>query len=123
MKLLYIVLGGILYAFSFASEASETAKATIYCHSLRFQRGVEPDGNFFLDLGSTAAGTDGELALDFFSSGYTHSAYLSLTDELFGDTIPGQLAIDVPDGGDANKDGFPDFFQVSQGVANLASSG
>jgi hypothetical protein len=83
----------------------------------------EADGNYFLDLGSSTAGTDGELALDFFSSGYTHSAYLSLTDELFGDTIPGQLAIDVPDGGDANKDGFPDFFQVSQAVANLASSG
>src|SRR5678815_70823 len=106
MKLRYIVLGLIFYTFSFASEASETAKGTIFCYSLRFQRGVEPDGNYFLDLGSTTAGTDGELAPDSFSSGYTHSAYLSLTDELFGDTIPGQLAIDVPDGGDANKDGF-----------------
>jgi hypothetical protein len=123
MKPLYIILGVIFYTFSFASEASETAKATMFCYSLRFQRGVEADGNYFLDLGSSTAGTDGELALDFFSSGYTHSAYLSLTDELFGDTIPGQLAIDVPDGGDANKDGFPDFFQVSQAVANLASSG
>jgi len=123
MKLLYIVLGVILYIVPFTGEGSENAKGTIFCYSLRFQRGVEPDGNYYLQLGSTTAGTDGELALNFFTSGYTHSAYLSLTDELFGDTIPGQLAIDVPDGGDANKDAFQDFFQISKGVTNLASSG
>jgi len=123
MKLLSCLFAGILLACPLVCQGSQTAKASIFCYSIRFQRGIDPNGNYFLDLGSTTAGTDGELALDFFSSGYTHSAYLSLTDELFGDMVPGQMAIDVPDAGDANKDGVPDFFQISQGVTNVASSG
>ena len=72
---------------------------------------------------SPRVGNNGELALDFFDSGYTHSAYLSLEDQLFADTVLGMLAIDVPKVGDANKDGFLDFFQISQGVTNLTTTG
>lgn len=123
MKLLIPLLAGILSIGSSAAQGTGTAQATAYCYSLRFQRGIDPEGNYYLDLSSFEGGPNGELALDFFSSGYTHSSYLSLTDELLGEALSGRMALDVPSGGDQNRDGFPDFFQAAQGVTNLASSG
>jgi hypothetical protein len=105
------------------SQASENAQATIFCYSLQLQEGIDPDANYYLDLTSLSGSVNGELAPDFFASGYTHSSYISLKDELLGDTLSGDLVLDVPSGGDANGDGFPDFFQVSQGVTDLPSSG
>ncbi len=123
MQLLGCLLAGILSISALTSRGSESAQATAFCYSIRFQRGLEPDGNYYLDLTSTRDVNNGELALDCFDSGYTHSAYLSLVDELLGDTLSGEIVMDVPDGGDANKDGYPDFFQVSQGVTNLSTTG
>ena len=123
MKALYGLLIGIISFLPNAGHAANTANATIFCYSLQFQRGSEPNGYYYLDLSSSSFSVNGELALDFFNSGYTHSAYLSLEDTLFGDTLSGQMALNVPTGGDANKDGYPDFFQLSQGITNLTSSG
>jgi hypothetical protein len=120
MKLIILV---ITLLFSFSGSSTETANAVLSCYSLQFQSGDEPNGNYFLDLTSLSGTANGELALDFLASGYTHSAYLSLVDEVFGETLSGQLVLDVPPQGDANKDGFSDFFQVNQGVTNLISSG
>jgi len=122
MKYRYL-LAGLISLGILTTCCSQTANVAAYSYSLRFQRGIDPEGNYYLDLSSLNGGINGELALDFLASGYTHSTYLSLVDELLGDTLSGRMAIDVPDGGDANGDGFPDFFQVSQGVTNLASSG
>ena len=122
MKYHYL-LSGVLSLGIVATCCAQTANVTAYSYSLRFQRGIDPEGNYYLDLTSLDGSVNGELALDFLASGYTHSTYLSLVDELLGDTLSGRMGIDVPDGGDANGDGFPDFFQVSQGVTNLASSG
>jgi hypothetical protein len=41
---------------------------------------------------------------------------------VFGDEYAGAMALDVPDGGDANENGYPDFFEVAQAV-NATSSG
>jgi hypothetical protein len=123
MKLVRYLLTGIVFLSPLASRGAEQAQTTIYCYSLQFQQGLDPNGNYYLNLTSLSGSLNGELAPDFFASGYTHSTYLSLVDELLGSTLSGKMALDVPSGGDANGDGFPDFFQVSQGITNLASSG
>jgi hypothetical protein len=123
MRIFYSLLAGLTVLFPLTTFAAKTATATISCYSLQFQRGSESGGNYFLSLTSVVGGVNGELALDFFNSGYTHSAYLSLEDELFGETLSGQMGLDVPMGSDANGDGFYDFFQVSQGITNLSSTG
>ncbi|HTL18561.1 MAG TPA: hypothetical protein VL793_15095 [Patescibacteria group bacterium] len=124
MRIFYsLLLGAVFFLQSTSRAATETARATIWCYSFQFQRGSESGGNYYLSLTSVSGSVNGELALDFLASGYTHSAYLSLEDDLFGETLSGQMGLDVPTGGDANGDGFPDFFQVSQPVNNLSSSG
>jgi hypothetical protein len=47
----------------------------------------------------------------------SHGAYFLLEDPTFPDAISGQIAFDTPAPVDANGDGFDDFFQVSQAVA------
>ncbi|HZR18978.1 MAG TPA: hypothetical protein VFE51_16945 [Verrucomicrobiae bacterium] len=123
MKICYGLLVIVASLFPSISIAAKTANATLSCSSLQFQRGSESGGNYFLNFSSVNGGVNGELALDFFNSGYTHSAYLSLEDDLFGETLSGQMGLNVPTDVDANKDGFSDFFQVSQGITNVASSG
>src|SRR5258708_4062756 len=123
MKSIYALLFGVLALMPSPGRAATNASAVLSCYSLQFQRGSEPNAFYYLDLGSSMGGVNGELALDFFNSGYTHSTYLSLQDNFFGDPRSGQMGLNVPGGGDANKDGFPDFFQVSQGITNLASWG
>jgi len=76
-----------------------------------------------MDLTTLAAGINGELAPDFFNSGYSNSAYIDLYSELFDDTFPGMLVLDIPNTGDTNANGFPDFFEVSQAVTPITSPG
>jgi hypothetical protein len=123
MNRLSYALAGMVSFCALTNQAVETARTTIFCYSLRFQRGLEPDGNYYLDVTSVPGSVNGELASDFFNSDHSHSTYLSLIDELLGETLSGQLALDVPPGDDLNKDGFPDFFQISQGVTNWVSTG
>ena len=123
MTLIHYLFAAILFLSVLPSRGAERAQATIFCYSPKFQQGIDPNGNYYLDLTSVSGSLNGELALDFFDSGYTHSTHLSLVDEFVGSTLSGDMVLDVPSGGDENGDGFPDFFQVSQGVTNLASSG
>ena len=75
-----------------------------------------------MDLTFLSVGVNGELAFgDYFNAGYTHSTYLVLTDQLFGDVYEGAMALDVPTGGDANGNTYPDFFEVSQPVSATTS--
>jgi hypothetical protein len=101
--------------------AAETAQAKLWCLSLRFQSGLDQNAEYSLDFTMLSIGINGELAPDFGGS-YTHFSYLELTDEWFGDTMPGALSLDVPYVGDANGNGWNDFFEVSQPV-NATSSG
>jgi hypothetical protein len=105
------------------SQAAGIAQARMYCFSPRFQQSDDQIGFFTLALTTLSFGINGELAFgDFFGTGASHSTFLTLTDEVFGDEYAGAMALDVPDGGDANENGYPDFFEVAQAV-NATSSG
>jgi hypothetical protein len=102
------------------ARAAETAQARLWCLSARFQRGMDQNGEFALDLTTLNAGINGELVPDY-GGNYSHFSYLELTDQWFGDSSPGAMLLDVPSG-DADHNGWRDFFEVSQPV-NAASSG
>ena len=126
MKRFFILTAAGLVLLSTASYGAETARARLYCLSPRFQAATADDSYGFLwrlDLTTLSSGDNGELALDFFNSGYNHSTYIDLYSEYYEETEPGAMAMDVPSGGDANGNGFPDFWEVSQGVNGLTSSG
>lgn len=93
----------------------------MYCMSVRFQRGMADSAFYSLDLTMLASGINGELAPNFGAT-YSHFSYLDLTDQLFGDHIPGAMGLNVPAGGDANDNGWSDFFEVVQPVS-VNSSG
>jgi hypothetical protein len=121
MKRLFILTAGLVL-LSTASHGAETARGRIYCVSLRFQEAVDSYDFFALDLTTLASGVNGELAPGFFNSGYTHGAYVVLTDTTAGDQVSGAMALNVPNTR-ANGNRFPDFFQVSQAVNGVATSG
>ncbi|HTI98571.1 MAG TPA: hypothetical protein VL527_06675 [Dongiaceae bacterium] len=122
--LLFLILGlGFLPG---SSPGAVPAQVRMRCLSLNVQSAVATDSYGFrwrISLTTLSSGDNGELAPDFFGSGYTHSAYLDIYSELNNGTDPGAMALDVPDGGDANGNGLPDFWEVSQGVNGLSSSG
>jgi hypothetical protein len=122
MKRLFILTAAGLVLLSTASFGAETARARIYCVSLRFQEAVDTYDFFALDLTALTSGINDELAPDFFNSGYTHSAYLVLTDTTVGDQVPGAMALNVPNT-HANGNRFPDFFEVSRVVNGVVTSG
>jgi hypothetical protein len=80
---------------------------------------MDQDGTYSLDLTTLQYGVNGELTPS--GGSYDHAAYLVLTDELFGGQLPGTMYLNVPDTGDADGDGFNDFFEVSQPVSATSS--
>jgi len=126
MKTLWIFLAAGVGFLPLSGYSTQTAQARLFCWSLRFQGAAANDSYGFqwrIDLTTLSSGDNGELAPDFFNSGYNHSTYIDLYSELYDETDPGAMAMDVPDGGDANGNGFPDFWEVSQGVNGLSSTG
>src|SRR5437867_9400926 len=123
MKSLRYLLGLAILLAPVIGLAAETAQARMYCFSPRFQRSQDQSTFYTLDLTTLSFGVNGELALgDFFSTGDSHSTFLILTDQLFGDQYNGAMALNVPSGGDANGNSYPDFFEVAQPV-NATTSG
>ena len=124
MKKLTCLILAVLPFVPCLSQAAETAQARIWCDSLRFQRGFEPNGLFALDLTTINAGINGELTWNFFSANYDYSAYLELTDWTFGGEVyQGALEVNLPPIQDADGDGFADFFEVAQPVNSVTTSG
>ncbi|MDE3067821.1 MAG: hypothetical protein KGJ60_09755 [Verrucomicrobiota bacterium] len=109
--LIFLMAGGLLWPG--ISRSAETAQARLYCLSAQFQQATATsvyDGFYWrLNLTTLASGDNGELAPQFLTTSYTHSAYVDLYSELYGETDPGAIALNVP-ANDANGDGFPDFF-------------
>jgi hypothetical protein len=106
--------------------AAQNAQARLHCWSLRFSSASATGSGGFaweLDLTTVNSVYNGELAPDRFNTGYTHWSWGDLYYELDEETYPGFLALDVPNAGDANGNGFPDFFEVSQAVNGLATTG
>lgn len=122
MKKLLVLMAAGLVAIPLHTQGAQTAQARIWCFSPRFQGATTVDDIGFLvslDLTTLPSGVNGELALDFFNSGYTHSTYLEFDSEFFG-TGQGAMAVDVPNS-DANGNGFQDFFEVSRAVSASSS--
>jgi hypothetical protein len=125
MKLLLVlIVAGMAGLFPVFSQAAQTAQTRLYCQSVRFYQTFDDNDLFSLNLSSFSFQDNGELGpyFYFFDPTTTHSAYLTVEDQLFFDEYPGAMDLDVPSGGDVNLDGFPDFFDVSMDV-NASSSG
>jgi hypothetical protein len=121
-----ILLAAGLIILPLSGYSAQTAQARMYCKSLRFQRGAAVDSVGFrwtMELSTLSAGINGELAPDFFNSGYSNSAYVELYSELLDHTFQGGMVLDIPDTGDTNRNGFLDFFEVSQAVMPITSAG
>jgi hypothetical protein len=123
--LLFFAAGWIFISSSV--QGAETAHARLYCVSLQFQRATANDSYGFqwtMDLTTLSSGINGELFPYFFSNApYNHSAYLEVYSELYEENDSGAFAVDVPNSSDTDGDGFPDFFEVSQGVTNSTVNG
>lgn len=123
----YIVLSAaVLFTLAPTIHATETARVRMFCLSLQFQKGTAVDSQgtqWTVDVSTLSSGINGELRPNFLTTNYTHSAYIDVYNELLDETDSGAIAMDVPGGGDANGNGFLDFWEVSQPVNGLASSG
>lgn len=126
-KLLILSTLGLLFLPS-VSSAAQSAKARMFCLSLRVQRGTALDDIGFrwtMDMTTLQFGINGELAPNFFASpaGFSNSTFLELEEELFGGNFSGSMVVDTPGFVDANGNGFDDFFEVSRGVPSLTAPG
>jgi hypothetical protein len=126
MKRFLILLTAGWLLCPMTNYGSETAQARMFCLSLQFQEAATTssyDGSqWLLDLTTQSSGLNGELAPSFLTTSYTHSAYLQLYEDLFGTTDQGYIGLNVPNAG-ADAEGFPNFFDVSQGITNLSAAG
>lgn len=84
-------------------------------------RGTGDFGLYSLDITSydPSQGINGELGP--FSNNYTHASYFALNDPSGFDPMTGILHVDVPLEGDANGNGYADFFEVSEGVSGTTT--
>lgn len=99
-------------------RGAETAHARLFCLSVQFQQGDDPNSLFqaTLDLSSVDPMSliNGEL---FPVPGtYSHASYFLYQDNT-GSFFEGQLLLNTPSGMDANSNGFNDFFESSQAVS------
>ena len=118
MKRFFILAAAGLVLLSMASYGAETARARLFCNSLRFAEGTTYGGT--LDL-STMGGPpfNGELRP---YSGNTWDSGFALYYGGLGN-IYGVIYLNLPPFSDANGNGFNDFFEVSQGVSTTFTSG
>jgi hypothetical protein len=116
----YLTLTG-LCLLSNRLLADQTAQARLYCVSLQFQQARDSTTEYVLDLSTLSVGDNGELA-PYDST--RHYSYLDLYDDWWGDYYPsGWMYLAIPNTGDANGNGFSDFFESSQPVSGASSSG
>lgn len=115
MKTLWVLLTTALISLSSTMQAAQTAHATLFCWSLRFQQG---QGSFdeTLDLSTIAGAPNGELAPVYTS--YTHKSGFAL--DWSGFPVTGTLYLDLPPFADANDNGWDDSFEVSQAAGGTS---
>jgi hypothetical protein len=116
MKMTGILLMALLITLSSAINAAQTASATLFCWSLRFQTGTA-SGGATLSLSSIAGPPNGELYPD----GADYASGMIL--DVFGSPITGTMSVALPPFADANGNGFNDFFEVSQAVGLSTTAG
>lgn len=121
MKTIIALAAGLVALSPFPMTAAQTAQATLFCFSLRFQQGSSTAGDFTLDLTTIdpPAVPNGELAPTFDDP--THFSFFVLEDQDLLITIFGLIELDVPDDTDANQNGFSDFFETRQAASGTTS--
>ena len=107
-----------------AGGATQTAQTTLFSRSLRFYQSIDESDSFSLNLSSSPNQNNGESwVLSFIFLVQRRTRRLSgFSGPIFFDHYQGGMDLTVPAAGDANGDGFDDFFQVAQGI-NATSSG
>src|SRR5262249_5327441 len=108
-----------------ALDAAETAQARLFCLSVRFQQGTEPNHEYVLDLSSIGFGgtPNGELLPTFAQPPHLpFASQVRLYDVLLDEEVAeGVMQLDAPLSGDANQNGYSDFFEVSQGISGTSA--
>src|SRR5208282_1276298 len=104
MKRLFILAAAGLVLLSAASHGAETARARLFCLSLRFAEGTAYGAT--LDLSSISGTPNGELPIYADNNGYNFgSDHFYLNDNVYG-TIPGTIRyLYLPAFTDANSNG------------------
>lgn len=92
MKTIWVLLTDWFTTSSFTAPAAQTAHATFFSWSLRFQQGENSVGDSTLDLSALAGPPNGELAPSF--SDYTHESGFVL--DWMGFPINGTIYLDLP---------------------------
>jgi len=122
-RILACGIGVLLSASINYSQAAQTAQATLFCLSLRFQQGVYHGaaGDITLNLSTIDLHTpNGELAPTFDSP--DHYSGFILYDTLIDEVVTaGSIDLDTPAFADANDNGFDDFFESSQAGAGTST--
>jgi hypothetical protein len=128
MKTTGAFFAGLLLILTSTVHATQTAQGRMYCWSLRFNgaSAVDEVTGFYewtLNVSRFSTYINNELGPGVLTGSYTHSGRSFLYSDWTGVTTVGTLRLNVPNAGDANGNGFDDFFEVSQPVPGLASSG
>jgi hypothetical protein len=105
--------------FPLIAFGTESAHAKTWCLSLRFYHGSGQSGRYSLDLSTLESGVNSELTP--IGGSPDHGAYLVIKDDLWGGQYWGSIYLNVPNTGDADGDGFNDFFEVSRPVSATSS--
>lgn len=104
------------------------AEVHLYCLSLRFQPAATKSLslNYNLELTSdspTNTELNGEVTPLPAGAPSSHGSFYRLTGDIFFEPIYGTFLLNVPDATDANTNGVPDFFEISQAVAATTTNG
>ncbi|HEU5123522.1 MAG TPA: hypothetical protein VFW05_05595 [Verrucomicrobiae bacterium] len=102
-------------------KAAGPAQARLYCQSIKFQRGNDQNNLYSLEFTTLNSGINGELAPLQADADFSHGCWFNYNDGIFDEVIPGLMNLDVPVLGDANGNGFEDFFEVSQSGSGTSS--
>ena len=108
-----------------ASSAGQTAQARMYCISVRLNQGTDAFGDTLTVNSTGTPGGAGEMIpwgqapqreYDPYAT-FLYTSVATLYDSTYDSTfVDGTFTVNLPELVDLNTNGYPDFFEVSQGV-------
>jgi hypothetical protein len=128
MKTTGVLLAILFFTLTPIVRAAQTAQARMYCWSLRFggATAVDEVTGFYewtLNVSRFSSYINSELGPAVLTGSYSHSGYGFLFSDWENKTYVNTFRLNIPSAGDANGNGFDDFFEVSQPVNSLVTSG
>lgn len=109
-----------------AAATENTAQMRLYCLSVRVATGETGGGlgtSLSFHSGNDPDTPNGELWALLDDSGFTHASLLAFRDPSLDLSLPGGIALVLPEETDANGDGVPDFYQVAQETSQVITEG